>query len=398
MLRAEDGVLVLGGELVTGVEHHAQVSSVGHHFDLGLDILVRQLLGDFVRGVLIGTHIAAAIVGVAVPQAVHQFAVSANRHFVQFAGRGFVAHAVNLVVGPPQAAILGVESQTRGIAQTVQDHLAVAAVTVEADNAADTGLHVQVLLLGWGHVEGLAQGDVDAVVRSDCASTRGVVVGLFFRRNQVALLDHGKCHGVRAFGEVFDSGEHHHAVALSDVQETVRRVAQAGRGVELDAGAEVFNCVSDVVHVAVIREVDVLLAGTDPDCGGIAADSNGAGIRHHGEHVNLEAIGQLDVGQHLFQIGDVGGVLRNALGRRGIGFLERTQLFQIGIVRETNTGNHRECCSDRDCSCTALQHSSKSTSHVVSKRISPAGRICGPFLTVPNPRAKRHTGGTWKRL
>ena len=317
----------------------------------------------------------------------HQLAISAHGHFVQLAGRGFVAHAVNLVVSPPQAAVFGVECQAGGVAQTGQNHFAVATVTVEAHDAANTDFAVQVQLLGRRHIEWLTQGDVDAVVWSDRASTRSVVVGLFFRRNQVTLLDHGKCHSVRAFGEVLHSGEHHHAVALDHIHKAVRRVANTGRDIELDAGAEIFHGVSNVIHITVVGEVDVVLAGADPDCCGVAADRNGAGIRHHGKHVDLEAVRQLDVREHLLQIGDVGGVLRNALGRWGVGFLERTQLFQVGVVtsREADARNHREGCSDGDCSCTALQHSSKSASHVISKYVSPAGQKCGPFLTVPYP-------------
>jgi hypothetical protein len=40
----------------------------------------------------------------------------------------------------------------------------------------------------------------------------------------------------------------------------------------------------------------------------------------------------------------------------------------------------------------------KVTIHVISKKKSPAGRKCGPFLTVPNPNVKRHAGSTWKGL
>ena len=214
------------------------------------------------------------------------------------------------------------------------------------------------------------------------------------------MLNHGKCHGVGAFGEVLNSGEHHDAVALCNIQEAVRRVAQAVGGVELDAGAEVFHGVSNVVHIAVVGEIDVLLTGADPDCGRIAAHSDGAGIGDDGEQVNLEAVRQLNVGQHLLQVVRIHTTLGNALRWWGVGLLESAEFLQVGVIGKTNSGHHGERRSDSDCGCTAFEHSSKSTIHVYSKRISPGSQICGPFPKVLNPRVNHHAetlGGTVKR-
>ena len=215
--------------------------------------------------------------------------------------------------------------------------MAVTAITVKAQDRANAQFTVHVHFFGRRYVEGLAHGDVQAVIWANGAGACSVVVRLFFGRNQVALFDHGKGHGVRAFGEILHRREHHDAVALHHVHKAVCRVADASRDVELDAGAEVFHGVRHVVHIAVIGEIDIVLAGADPDCCRVTAYSDGAGIRDDGEQLNLEAIGHLDVGQHLLQIVCIRTALGNALGWWGVGLLEGTEFLQVGVVGETNS-------------------------------------------------------------
>ena len=151
-----------------------------------------------------------------------------------------------------------------------------------------------------------------------------MVVGLFLDRNQIALFHHGKSCGVRTFGEIFHRREHHDAIALNHIHKPVGRVANTGRDIKFDVGAEVFHGVRHVVHIAVIGEIDVVLAGADPNGGGIAAHGDRTRVRHDGKHFNLESVRHPDVGERFLQIGDIGRVLRNALGRRRVGFLEGT--------------------------------------------------------------------------
>ena len=70
-------------------------------------------------------------------------------------------------------------------------------------------------------VEGLAEADVELVVRTDGADASRVVVGFFIRRNQFTLFDDGDSDRIRAFHEVFRRREPDHAVALDDIEHTV---------------------------------------------------------------------------------------------------------------------------------------------------------------------------------
>jgi hypothetical protein len=100
---------------------------------------------------------------------------------VQLAGRDVVAHAVDLVVGEPEVAVLRVELDPDRVADAAREDLAVLAVAVHADDAADALLVVELGLLRGGHVERLAERDVELVVRPDAADAGGVVERLLAR-------------------------------------------------------------------------------------------------------------------------------------------------------------------------------------------------------------------------
>ena len=106
---------------------------------------------------------------------------------VDLARRDIIAHAVDLVVGPPQLSGDGVEIVADRVSNSVGVNLAPRAIEVHADDPADAPFCVLVQLVRRGHVERLAQRDVDLAVRTDLADPRGVVEQFLFRRDQVAL-------------------------------------------------------------------------------------------------------------------------------------------------------------------------------------------------------------------
>ena len=133
---------------------------------------------------LVGAHVAAAVPREAeVPGPAAVMAVDLARRLV-------VAHAVDLVVGEPELAGLGVEVVADRVADAGGIDLAALAVLVHPDHAADADLLERLDELGRRHVVRLAERDVELAVRPDAADPRGVVEALVLGRDQLARGDH----------------------------------------------------------------------------------------------------------------------------------------------------------------------------------------------------------------
>ena len=76
---------------------------------------------------------------------------------------------------------LGLNSMPDGVADAGSKDLLVLAVLIHADDAADARALVEVQLFFRRHVEGLAECDVELVVRPDAADAGRVVVALLGR-------------------------------------------------------------------------------------------------------------------------------------------------------------------------------------------------------------------------
>ena len=92
--------------------------------------------------------------------------------------------------------------------------------------------------------------------------------------------------------------------------------------VELHARAEIFDGIGYAVHVAVISEIHRIFTGANPYRCSVTADRYGARVWGYGKQLDLEAIWQLDVGQHLLQVVGVDASLSKLLRRRRIGTFE----------------------------------------------------------------------------
>ena len=75
---------------------------------------------------------------------------------IQLAWWDIVAHAVDLVVSPPQLSSYRMEVLTDRVTYTVSVDLAVFAVAIHTDDATDACLFVKIHLGTWRHVVWLA--------------------------------------------------------------------------------------------------------------------------------------------------------------------------------------------------------------------------------------------------
>ncbi len=206
-----------------------------------------------------------------------------------------VAHAVGLVVGEPERAVLGVEVVAHAVADAGGVDLALAAVEgVQADHAADADLVVQLELVARLHVEGLAQADVEHAVGTDTADTSAVIERLLLHRDQLALRHHLDDRHVRAFVEELGRREIQDAVVLDDDQETVPRPAHAVGVGELQARREALHLVGHAVAVAVGDGPDAGLARAHEEHVGAGRHGHVASVGHDREEIDAEARRQLD--------------------------------------------------------------------------------------------------------
>ena len=258
-------------------------------------------------------------------------ALAGARRMVQFARRDIVAHAVDLVVGEPEVAGPRIEILADGVPDAGREDLAVLAVAVDADDAADPVLHVLVGLLGRRNVEGLAERDVELVVRPDIADARRVVEGFLVGGDQIALLDHVPDRHVRALVEELGRREHHHPVLLGDVEEAVLGEADAVRDDEVDGRREPLHFVGDAVLVAVRDDPHVVLARADENRDPLRADSHMAGVRNDCEEFDLETVRNVDIRKVCTKLVGIFTRLldRFEVGGRSPRRLHRAELLQV---------------------------------------------------------------------
>src|SRR4029077_3812121 len=95
---------------------------------------------------------------------------------IQFARGLFVAHAIDLIVVGPERLVFRIEIHADRIAQSDSVDLAVLAVAIHTDDSTDAKLAVEVEFLLGRHIVGLAQLDIELVVRAYPADPRGVII------------------------------------------------------------------------------------------------------------------------------------------------------------------------------------------------------------------------------
>ena len=217
------------------------------------------------------------------------------------------------------------------VAHAVGVDLAPAAVAVHADDAADPGLGVEVHLLRREDVEGLAERDVDLVVRPDGADPRRVVVAFLLDRNQLATRNHFKGGDVGALVEELGRRIDQHAVLLGDVEEAIVGKAGTVRDREVDRRSEILHLVGDAVFVAVGNRPDRGFARADEGHNALRSDRHVARVRHHGIELDLEPAGQIDAFEGLTDAVGIGAALLDDLEFRHAGGLEGAELLQVAL-------------------------------------------------------------------
>ena len=156
---------------------------------------------------------------------------------VHLARRDVVAHAVNLVVVAPERLVLRVEVHAFRIAQAGRVDFAVRAILVHADDPAHADLLVEFDLVLRRHVVGLAELDIELVVRPHAAFARAVIEALLRLRNQLTLRNNDADADVRALIEELRRRILQNAVLLDHVEESVLREARAVRHLLRQVGA-----------------------------------------------------------------------------------------------------------------------------------------------------------------
>ena len=250
---------------------------------------------------------------------------------VDFAGRNVIAHAVNLVVGPPQLAGHRVEVMPDRVAHPVGIHLALGAVTVHADDAADAHLVIQRQFFPRGDIKRLAEGDINLVIGSHLDHPGGVVVTLLLDRYQFALRHHRHGHHIRAFVKKFGRRIHQHPVALGDIQKPVFGERQAVGDVHFKRWREVLDLIGHPVAVAVHHRPNLFLFGADEQHRALRRERHMAGVGHQRIQRNLKPLGQRDAPQNSANRFRRRAILRDDSVLGGAGNLERAQFFQIGL-------------------------------------------------------------------
>ena len=204
--------------------------------------------------VVVGTGVAAAIPGKAE-------VLASLGDAVEFARGNGVTHAVDLIVSEPQSLVLRVEVHAHRVAHAVGVNHTIRAIALHRNDAANANRAILVKLFLARHVEGLAQRNIQAVIGPDAADAGSVVVGLFFNRDQLALLDDRHGNDVIAFIEILGGRIDDDAVALGNVEEAVLREADAMRNLHVERSGEQLHVIRHARLAAVRQSIDMLLTG-----------------------------------------------------------------------------------------------------------------------------------------
>ena len=280
-----------------------------------------------------------------------------------------VAHAVGLVVGEPEGAVLRVEVHADGVADAARVHLALRAVEgIHAHDAPDPDLVVEGQFLARRHVVRLAERDVEHSVLADAADARAVVVRLLIHRDQLALRHHLDHRHVGAFVEKLGRGKVQHAVVLDHDEETVLGPADAVGHVELERRCERLHLVRHAVAVAVSDGPETGFAGAYEQHVRGRGDGHVPCIRHHGVEGDLEAGRQLDVLEVVADGVRVGAGLRHRRNVQvGPRHLHLLQLLDVLCLAE-----RRPCEAGSDCEDKNAAHLRDAGFHGFSPWESPA--------------------------
>src|SRR6202034_3034535 len=128
--------------------------------------------------------------------------------------------------------------QAHRIADAPGVDLAVLAVAIHPDDAADPPFLESVELLRRRHVEGLPECNVELVVRPDAASPGRVIVALVFLGNKLALRHDRRNSLVRTFVEELGRREHQYPVLLDHEQKAVLGEAHTVGDDEIETRSE----------------------------------------------------------------------------------------------------------------------------------------------------------------
>mmetsp|Transcript_22402 Transcript_22402/g.32760 ORF Transcript_22402/g.32760 Transcript_22402/m.32760 type:complete len:267 (+) Transcript_22402:639-1439(+) len=217
---------------------------------------------------------------------------------IDFTGRDVVAHAIDLIVGPPELTSLGVEVMAHRVAHTVSVNLAARPVPVHANYPADAGLGVEVQLVLRRDIKGLAQRDIKLVVRPDLNDPRGVIVAFFLNRNETALRHDRNRDNIRAFVEKLSRRVHHHTVALGNEKKPVLGKGHAIGDVQFKRRRKILHLISDAIPVTVHHRPNLVLFGADKQDRPLRCHCHVPGVGNQRIKFNLEPGGQTDVFQH----------------------------------------------------------------------------------------------------
>src|SRR5258708_14043019 len=230
---------------------------------------------------------------------------------IQFARGLLVAHAVNLIVVGPERLVLGVEVHADRIAQPDRIDFAVLAVAVHADDPAHPNLAVKVEFLLGGDVVGLAELNIELVVGTDPADTRGVVIALLGFRDQLTLRDHGTGDDVRTLVEEFGRRIFQHPILLRELKETILRKTNAVGYFLRQGRRELLDLISDAAARAVGHYPDFRFARPHEGRDALRADGDMARVRHQSIERDVEARRHFDLGQVLFDLIGLSAGLRD---------------------------------------------------------------------------------------
>jgi hypothetical protein len=219
------------------------------------------------------------------------------------------------------------------VAHPVGVDLAPGAVPVHADDPADPGLVVELRLFRREHVEGLAERDIELVVRPDAADPGGVVIALLVDGDEFSLGHDGNGHHVGALVEELCRRIHDHPVLLRHVEKAILGETGAVGDGQLERLGETLHLVRHPVLVAVGHDPGIVLAGSDKDRDPLGANRHMAGVGDDCIELDLEARRQLDSLQSLANRCGIGSALFDEGEFLDAGRLHLTDRFEIGLGR-----------------------------------------------------------------